>query len=209
MVLILANDDDLLLVERFGHALSQRGSELIIAKDGFEAIRCLEHTSFDLIIAKSDLPKMNGWEFAEYLYLIKCPTPLLFITTQSDLDENYPHYKINPVEIVLKPISQDDLILKVAKILMNAPCNEEVQIKKNLNLTRKETALFQKLSSSDRVFSKEELLAELCEDERDLSPHTVEVHINNLRKKINGENLSILSVRGKGYKLQQMKNAIK
>ncbi|MBP9518561.1 MAG: response regulator transcription factor, partial [Fervidobacterium sp.] len=71
-----------------------------------------------------------------------------------------------------------------------------------VELTSKEFELLKLLAQRpDRVFSREQILEEIWKDEFDVFDRVVDVHINNLRKKL-GKNW-IVTIRGVGYKFSK------
>jgi PleD family two-component response regulator len=59
---ILLVDDEQELLSVYGHALREEGYLVLCAHNGKEALRCLEASSFDLVILDVVMPVMDGIE---------------------------------------------------------------------------------------------------------------------------------------------------
>ena len=91
------------------------------------------------------------------------------------------------------------------------PCSRTVRSEgQTLNLPRKEYKLLcALLSKPGHVFSRDELLTDAWGTECSSGERTVDVHVKRLREKIGGLGRFIIStVRGKGYKIEYVNQAL-
>jgi DNA-binding response OmpR family regulator len=73
-----------------------------------------------------------------------------------------------------------------------------------LDLSQREWAMLELLMlESERVVSKEELIGKLGGADSDLSENAVEVYIFRLRRKLEGADVRLRTVRGFGYSLER------
>ena len=73
-----------------------------------------------------------------------------------------------------------------------------------VDTTKKEfLLLFTLLSSLGRIFSRTQLLDDVWGMDFESLERTVDVHVNKLREKLAKSDVSIISVRGLGYKAEQ------
>ena len=71
-----------------------------------------------------------------------------------------------------------------------------------INVPRREFALLQKLlENSGNVLSREQLMQSVYGWDEDVDSNTLEVHIHNLRKKLNAD--YIRTIRGIGYMIDK------
>ena len=59
------------------------------------------------------------------------------------------------------------------------------------------------INSPERIFSKQKLVDRLFSLDNDVSENAIEVYIGRLRKHLENSNLTITTVRGMGYRLDQ------
>jgi len=81
------------------------------AANGIEAIKVLENTHIDLIIADIKMPEMNGIELIEYVRE-KISTNIKFIVLSGYYEFEYAKkaIKFNVTDYILKPIQKDELV---------------------------------------------------------------------------------------------------
>ena len=65
------------------------------------------------------------------------------------------------------------------------------------------TALLEDLSRTGRLVNKEQIVEHLCEWGEEISANAVEVYMHRLRKKLEGAEVRIATVRGLGYCLEK------
>src|SRR5215471_1304394 len=106
--------DKLLALEAI---LSSLGQNLVKARSGKEALRCLLHDDFAVILLDVSMPCMDGFETAALIR--KRPsselTPIIFITSISNSENNiFQGYSLGAVDYMLTPIVPDVLRTKVS-----------------------------------------------------------------------------------------------
>lgn len=106
--------DKLLALEAI---LSSLGQSIVKARSGKEALRCLLHQDFAVILLDVSMPCMDGFETAALIR--KRPsselTPIIFITSISNSDSNiFQGYSLGAVDYMLTPIVPDILRTKVS-----------------------------------------------------------------------------------------------
>lgn len=83
---------------------------MTIAKDGEDALTCLERKKFDLIMTDYKMPKMNGTQLIEWCKQHSIKSQIIFITANMKallLDEVIKKF---PVKIIEKPMTLDDIL---------------------------------------------------------------------------------------------------
>jgi len=106
--------DKLLALEAI---LSSLGQNIVKARSGKEALRCLLHEEFAVILLDVSMPCMDGFETAALIR--KRPsselTPIIFITSISNSENNiFQGYSLGAVDYMLTPIVPDILRTKVS-----------------------------------------------------------------------------------------------
>lgn len=222
-------DDDrstLYILEKF---LGNHGFAVMTAYNGAEGLAVLEDARPDVIITDVEMPHMDGFAFCKKLKEDRglASIPIIIMSgkkiAESDLVFGY---EKGADDYVIKPFSYPVLLAKVKAVLRRAkerPASKPAVIKKagfELNLggralkiagkpvkvTSKELDLFALLvSKPGHVLSLNQLLETVWgyDPANYNNPHTVEVHISNLRKKIGAKLAARLkAVPGHGYKFE-------
>jgi len=100
--------------------LERLGANLVRATSGEEALRCLLHQDFAVILLDVQMPGMDGFETAT---LIRNrgrsrQTPIIFLTAFSTSDQMlFKGYALGAVDYLLKPIDANILTSKLQYLL--------------------------------------------------------------------------------------------
>jgi two-component system response regulator VicR len=223
--LIVDDDADLLsILKRY---LEKDGFEAVLAADGVKALAAAAATKPDIIITDVDMPRMDGFTLCRRVKESKAlrNTPLIIMSgkkiSEADIVSGY---TFGADDYVTKPISYPILMAKAKTLIRRAESRAkpapllkkgglELNLEgrtaklngKLLKLTSKELDLLAALvSNPGRVLSLTGLLESVWGyNTADYNnPHTVEVHISNLRKKTGTFSKRIVAVPGHGYKFE-------
>ncbi|MFI0977536.1 response regulator transcription factor [Streptomyces sp. NPDC021093] len=224
---IIAEDDEkqaeLLrrYLEREGHAVTAVG-------DGFATLEAVRQGEPDLLILDVMMPRADGLDVVRILRAEQREVPVLMLTARSTEDDLLLGLDLGADDYVTKPYSPRELMARVRTLLRRArrapdgaPVADGVLSVGGLvidsarhlvsvdgravDCTPGEFRVLAALAAEpDRVFSRQQLLAELHGFDRYISDRTVDVHVMNLRKKIEPaprRPVRLLTVFGVGYKL--------
>lgn len=223
--LIVDDDSDLLaILKRY---LESHGFETIQAADGAKALAAAAAAKPDIIITDVDMPRMDGFTLCRKIKESKTlgQTPLIIMSgkkiSEADMVSGY---AFGADDYVTKPFSYPLLLAKIKAVIRrkSGRADKPALIKKNglqmslegrtaklngksLKLTSKEFDLLTALvSNPGRVLSLTGLLEAVWGyNTADYNnPHTVEVHISNLRKKTGSFSKRIIAIPGHGYKFE-------
>ena len=114
--ILLVDDrpDKLLALES---VLSGLGQNLVAARSGKEALKCLLQQDFALILLDVSMPGMDGFETAALIRQRPRSehTPIIFVTSINESDNHIARgYSLGAVDYVLSPIAPEILKTKVA-----------------------------------------------------------------------------------------------
>ncbi len=218
---ILLVEDDASLAEIITFNLENAGYVITHLADGDLAWRQLQCKNYDLVLLDVMLPGLSGLEICQRL---RQKNPLQAIVMLTSLSSEYD--RVNGLETgaddyLVKPFSVRELQARVKALLrrievqVNAPSGEviergslkidfdkhRIQIDgERLELTAKEFDLLSFLAKEPgRVYRREQLLQQIWGYQFSGYEHTVNTHINRLRKKLSGNNI-IETVWGVGYR---------
>ncbi|HET6446070.1 MAG TPA: response regulator transcription factor [candidate division Zixibacteria bacterium] len=220
--LILVVDDEPKLSNLVRGYLEQEGYQVVVAKNGREALFAARESKPDLIVLDLMMPEMNGWEFMR-LHRKERNTPIIMLTARIDDVDKIAALETGADDYLTKPFSPRELVARVRAVLRRTTDGPEVseiiragdlvldvesraltQGDRLVDLTPMEFDLLTTLiRSPGRAYSRLDLLERTQGYAYDGYERTVDVHIKNLRKKIErkpSEPEYILTVFGVGYR---------
>jgi DNA-binding response OmpR family regulator len=223
---ILLVDDDALMRRSLAFHLEQAGYQVHTAANAEDAIAFVHNSPPDLVMLDIGLPGMDG---LDALRQIKAQDnlPVIFLTgRRRELDEVV-GLELGADDYITKPFDVDVVLAHIKAVLRRSEKNTQPEkfnqllvvgdlevdpgahtVKcagRTLDLSPREFDLLSLLATQpERVFSTEEILAQVWGAEFVGQPQVVYVHIRWLRQKLESDPdhpQRILTVRGVGYKL--------
>ena len=202
--------------------LGQEGYRVVTAKDGREALFVAREEKPDLIILDLMMPEMGGYEFMR-AYSRDGDAPIILLTAKLDENDKVLGLELGADDYVTKPFSMRELAARVRAVLRRAgkvaPQAEllragDITLDRNgrfiqvgsetINLTPSEFDLLAALMSHPgRAFSRMDLLDLLQGTAFEGYERTIDVHIRNLRTKIEPDPSNpryVETVYGHGYR---------
>ena len=202
--------------------LEEEGFQVASAADGREALYIARESKPDLILLDLMMPEMGGYEFMR-VYSKEAETPIIILTAKLEEGDKVLGLELGADDYVTKPFSLRELTARVRAVLrrsekQQAPVElmqvdgivldrtrREVTVEgKLVDLTPSEFEMLAAfLSAPGRVFSRMDLLEQTSGDAYDGYERTIDVHIRNLRAKIEPEPRKpryIVTVYGVGYR---------
>lgn len=116
---ILVVDDSLTMRKVLGRLLEREGFEVLVAKDGMDAMQLLQEITPDAILTDIEMPRMDGFGLARNIRddARTANTPLIMISSRTaDKHQNLAK-EIGVDAFFGKPVQDDDLISKVNELL--------------------------------------------------------------------------------------------
>ena len=225
---ILICDDDPVVHESLNIYLKNEGYDRLSAFDGIEALHMIKTEQPDLVVLDVMMPKMNGFDLCKEIRKIST-IPILMLTAKGEEIDRILGLEIGADDYITKPFSVRELVARVKALLRLVEKHsgdsksdlensividnllidvEKFLVEKDglkIDLTAKEFAMLSLLAvNRDIIYSREDLLNELADEDSSSVPRSIDVHMTNLRKKIgkgsNGQDF-IKTVRGKGYRI--------
>ena len=217
---ILIIDDDEELCELVSEYLAVEGFQTEAVHDGESGLERARAEEHDLVILDVMLPKKNGFDVLRDLRQ-SSTIPVLMLTARGDDMERIVGLEIGADDYLPKPFNPRELVARIRAILRRAQeaneskqiSNEKIQVGdvevalaarsatrggEDLNLTSVEfDLLVALLREAGKVVRKEDLSLDVLE--REVSPfdRSLDMHISNLRKKL--DNDRIKTIRSVGY----------
>jgi len=222
---ILIADDEQHILDTVRAYLENAGLQVVVARDGREALFTFRHEQPDLVILDVMMPEMDGWDAAR-LIRKESDVPIIFLTARVDDIDKITGLEIGADEYITKPFSPRVLAAQVRAVLRRAygdlsseptawrvgdlELNTETRLVtkggQRIDLTPSEFDLLAVLiARPNRVFTRMELLERVQGDAFAGYERTIDVHIKNLRAKIEDDPRQpryIETVYGVGYRMR-------
>lgn len=207
---ILVVDDDLGTRLAIGDYLEAVGYSIVMAENGFEALKRVEDHQPHLIVTDVTMPQMDGYEFIRQLRQRPALRllPVVFLTARIETRDRIRGYQLGCDVYLPKPFELQELGVIVRNLLERLQMIElEWRSRKdNLAISQAETAVAPKVSSPPIELSftftsrEQEVLTLLADglsnsqigDRLHLSPRTVEKYVSSLLNKTSTSNRSEL-----------------
>ncbi|NBC15955.1 MAG: response regulator [Bacteroidetes bacterium] len=224
-VLVVDDEDDILDLLQYN--LEREGFEVVLARDGVEALSKAEDEKPDLIILDIMMPRMDGIEVCRRLRQdAQLRTiPILMLTALSGEEEHVEGLDVGADIYLSKPISIPVLVSQSKALLRGVRRYEEppdllrvhdLEVdrdrylvfrerddeREEMRFPRKEFELLYFLASHPgKVFSRQELLDHVWGRDVYVVDRTVDVHVRKIREKLGSEYIE--TVKGVGYKFME------
>lgn len=219
---ILVVDDEERLRTLVKGYLTQEGFMVVTAANGQEALYVSRHEKPDLIILDLMMPEVDGYAFLK-AHSREASTPVIILTARVDDTDKVLGLELGADDYVTKPFNLRELTARVRAVLRRtgqvAPDPEIVRVSgvtldrasrrvtvgdRRVDLTPSEFDLLAALMGTPgRVFTRAELLDRVQGMAYEGYERTIDVHVRNLRTKIEPEPRSpryIETVFGVGYR---------
>ena len=215
---ILVVEDDPRTAETIKLYLEHDGFETRVAPDGLAALESCRAAVPDLIVLDRMLPHLDGLEICRRLRA-QSSVPIILLTARTTEADKLEGLRLGADDYVTKPFSPRELVARVHAVLRRtAPARRlrfshlEIDLDRSevrhhgvpVSLTATEYKLLETLCRAPgRVFTRSDLVARILGWDYAGTERTVDVHIANLRRKIESNPAQpalIATVFGVGYK---------
>jgi DNA-binding response OmpR family regulator len=222
---VLVVDDDRKTVDLIRLYLERDGYRVLSAYDGMKALELARNAHPGLIILDLMLPQVNGLDVCRILRE-ESDLPIIMLTAKSTEEDKLVGLDLGADDYITKPFSPREMVARVRTVLRRVSTPEdkgpaEVQFGDlvidfirhqtrlsgiTIHLTPKEFNLLSTLCQQPgRVFTRLELLEQVFGYDYQGFERTVDVHVMNLRKKIERDPANprfVQTVYGIGYKFE-------
>lgn len=220
MFKILIAEDDLELSGLYQNVLLKNGFQIKAVANGKEALDAIENEYFDLVISDIMMPVMDGYQFVRTLRESGFNIPVLMITAKDAFEDMQLGFLSGSDDYMVKPINLNEMVLRINALIRRVKMNNERKhiignttlecdscmvytASEEINLPLKEfMVLYKMVSYPGKIFTRQQLLNDVWGYECEMDTHTVDVHIERLRRKFRDNlDFEIVTIRGIGYKV--------
>ena len=223
MRLLVVEDTDK-LAKALKRGLENEGYAVDTLGDGHLAQTRLRsrHDEYDVVVLDVMLPGVDGFTICRDLRERGVTVPVLMLTARDSIDDKVTGLDSGADDYLVKPFAFEELLARVRTLLRRPRGALPVALTASdltldpvsrtarrgaleLELTAKEFSLLELLMRHPgEVLSRERIVDHVWDDEYDASSNVIDVHIKNLRRKVDraGGPSLFKTVRGVGYSLR-------
>ena len=229
---ILIVEDEYNLADAISTRLKKENYTVDISLNGQEGLENALTDIYDLIILDIMLPKVNGIEILKKIKLNNIKSKVILLTAKSELEDKLIGFEYGTNDYVTKPFHIEELIARVNVQLRNDTnknnhnCIEVGDLKLNIkksvlectktqesiNVICKEFQLLEYfMSNQNQIISKDQIYDKIWGIDNEVESNNLEAYLSFIRKKLKhiGSKVTIKSVRGLGYKMEDNNEDIK
>jgi len=221
---ILIIEDEEKLAQALKKGLEKDGYAADYIMDGEAGQRRIElsHKDYDLVILDLMLPKRSGFEVCKNVRELNILIPILILTARDAIEDKVGVLDSGADDYLVKPFSFEELLARVRALLRRPEQSLPLEIRigdlvlntttrkvhrqdNEILLTLKEFGLLEyMMRHPNQVLTREQILDHLWDFAFDSFSNVVDVHIKNLRKKVDGnyDEKLLETIRGVGYKIK-------
>ncbi|MEM6818990.1 MAG: response regulator transcription factor [Pseudomonadota bacterium] len=224
---ILVIDDDQQLAGMLSELLRLEQYTVTCAESGESGLRQISASLPDLVLLDVTLPGMNGFKVLERIRSIST-VPVIMLTARGEPDDRIDGLSRGADDYLPKPFNPRELLLRMQAVLKRstpekAPAQDTYESLRvdtaagiayldqaTLQLTETEfRVLAQLVQAAPQVASRDRLSQSALGRNYNPNDRSLDTHVSNLRQKLDAttSGLSILSVRGNGYRLRKREDA--
>lgn len=218
-ILVVDDEDDLCEILKFN--LETEGYLVDTANSAEEALK-MDLTQYHLLLLDVMMGEISGFKMARMMKNNKATAniPIIFITAKDTENDTLTGFNLGADDYISKPFSLREVAVRIKAVLrrttniqslkeeqivykdltLNIPKKKVFINGEDISLTKKEfEILLLLLQNQGRVFSREDILAKVWNDESYVLDRTIDVNITRLRKKIGQYGKHIVTRLGYGY----------
>jgi two-component system phosphate regulon response regulator PhoB len=214
---ILVVEDEAAIAEVLEYNLEKEGFDVAVEYRGDTALNAIRSNPPDLVVLDLMLPGLDGLELTRVLKRDPktAAIPLVMLTAKGEELDRIVGLELGADDYIPKPFSPREVVLRIKAVLRRAESTSEGSVTLDVPgyrlsvdgdevaLTATEFRLLKILMErSNRVQTRDTLLADVWGYGEDVDSRTVDTHIRRLRRKLGPEADRIETVIGVGYRLR-------
>ncbi|MDD5175143.1 MAG: response regulator transcription factor [Sterolibacterium sp.] len=217
---VLLVEDDVTLQRGLAHVLTDAGHRAIVVGNGVYADTLLATEPFDLVVLDLGLPQMDGIMVLENLRKRRQTLPVLILSARDRTQDRVRGLDSGADDYMTKPFELSEFEARVRALLRRGQGaslrigllewfwdrREAAIDARTISLSRHEVSVLEALvQNPGRIIAKDTLAHQLGVDGEVAGSNLVEVYIHRLRRKLAEARVEIRTVRGLGYRLQEIR----
>ncbi|UFH53231.1 response regulator transcription factor [Spirosoma sp. KNUC1025] len=219
---ILVIEDERKLARFIKQGLEQHGHVADLTHSGSEGLDYVAGGLYDLVLLDLMLPGQTGFDVLQNLRAFGLNVPVVIISALSDPEKVVQGLDLGAVDYLRKPFDfnellarirvlqrratlSDDVVLRVADLEMRLVSHTVLKNNRTVELTNREFALLELfMRRAGQLVTKNEIAEKVWAADYDMGSNVIEVHIYQLRKKLDAVGIPGLveTIIGRGYRLK-------
>jgi two-component system OmpR family response regulator len=223
-VRILLAEDDLSLGDATARALRLQKWTVDLKRDGGEVSDVVRKGYYDLVILDVGLPVLDGFNILSRLRAQGYEAGIIMLTARDSIEDRVYGFRHGADDYIVKPFALSELVARIHAIArrLHTKKHNEIQfgdLRLDLSakrafladtpielLPREWAVLEYLLDNAGKMVSKEQILGAISKGDENLSVNAIEVYVYRLRSKLAATGILIRTVRGLGYRVEEIKN---
>jgi len=214
-------DDDLVLADGISRILMGNGMVVDVVHNGLDADRALQSHAVSIMVLDIGLPGIDGFEVVRRLRARNGDTPVLLLTARDDVQDRVRGLELGADDYLIKPFAAPELVARIKALVRRSnPRPVEMQLGglqldaftrratvdgQIIELSAREWAVLEYLmQQASRVVSKQQIIDAILPWGEEVTLNAVEVYVSRIRAKIASAGITIKTIRGFGYMLEQV-----
>ncbi len=220
-ILLCEDDENLGMLLR--EYLQTKGYDADLQPDGEAGYKAFTRNKYDMCVFDVMMPKKDGFQLAADIRAVNADVPIIFLTAKSLKEDILQGFKLGADDYLSKPFSMEELLYRIESILRRVRGKKVKEAvvysigkftfdaqKQTLaidgdskKLTTKESELLNLLAANaNSILERNFALKTIWVDDNYFNARSMDVYITKLRKLLkDDENVAIINIHGKGYKL--------
>ena len=217
---VLLVEDDAVLADGLSRILQSHAMVVDVVGNGARADEVLQRAEVAVVVLDIGLPGIDGFEVVRRLRARASNVPVLLLTARDAIEDRVRGLELGADEYLVKPFATAELVARIKALARrNAPKPAQLTLgrlaldtftrrasidQRSIELSVREWAVLEYLlHHGARVVSKQQIIDAILPWGDDLTLNAVEVYISRLRLKIADAGVTIRTIRGFGYMLEQ------
>ncbi|WEK71714.1 MAG: response regulator [Candidatus Chryseobacterium colombiense] len=115
MLILIAEDDELIL-KTVEHKLLKEGYEVVVTRNGKDAIDTIKEREIDLIITDIMMPFASGTEILAAVRSFGKKIPVIMLSSLGQEEVVLEAFDLGASDFMVKPFSPNELILRIKRL---------------------------------------------------------------------------------------------
>ncbi|NHZ91333.1 response regulator [Massilia sp. CCM 8733] len=217
---VLLVEDDAVLADGLTRLLQGHAMVVDVVGSGTQADQVLQRTEVAVVVLDIGLPGIDGFEVVRRLRARGSAVPVLLLTARDAIEDRVRGLELGADDYLVKPFATAELVARIkalarrntpkpavlglGRLVLDTSSKRANIDGRPVELSVREWAVLEYLlQHGARVVSKQQIIDAILPWGEDVSLNAVEVYISRLRIKIADAGISIRTIRGFGYMLEQ------
>ncbi len=217
---VLLVEDDPVLADGIARILRGHGMVVDVVHNGDDADRALQAREMSVAVLDIGLPGIDGFEVVRRLRSRGSQLPVLLLTARDDVQDRVRGLEMGADDYLVKPFAAPELVARLKALVRRSnPRSVDLQLGGlqldpfarratidglTIELSAREWAVLEYLMQhASRVVSKQQIIDAILPWGEEVTLNAVEVYISRIRAKIDKAGITIKTIRGFGYMLEQ------